>query len=241
MMLGWLVALFFAALCVVLGLRLRVAHRAEPPVAAIDAAALTAEATARERERIYNDLHDDLGAKLLELVYAAESPAQADRARALLADLRDVVTRSRGAPGSLHEVLAEIHSEAMQRLRAAGITLAWEDDADLPDPALERAHALHLYRIVREAISNVIRHAEASRLRVRVRASGDRLQLELTDDGSGGALAATRPGSGMRTMRERAAQVAGEIRWTPGTEGGTKVLLAMPLAGPIDAPAADHD
>lgn len=239
-MAGWIVALVLAAACAALGWRLRSSGRVPPPVVAIDAATLSAEAAARERDRIYDDLHDDLGAKLLEMVYAAESPAQADRARALLADLRDVVTRSRGAPGTLHEVLAEIRGEAAQRLAAAGIALAWEERDGLPDPPLERAHALHLYRIVREAISNVIRHAEAGRLRVRVRCDEDRLLLELTDDGSGGALAAARPGSGMRTMRERAAEVAGEIRWTPGTEGGTKVLLAMPIAGPLDT-AADRD
>ena len=56
------------------------------------------QAASQERERIYSDLHDDLGAKLLSLVYRAESPVQADLARAILQDLRDVVTRSRGTP-----------------------------------------------------------------------------------------------------------------------------------------------
>ena len=56
------------------------------------------------------------------------------------------------------------------------------------------------------------------------------LRLELTDDGSGAAVGAVQPGTGMRSMRERAAQMSGDIAWTPGTEGGTKVLLAMPLS-----------
>lgn len=239
-MAGWAVAAACAALALFLGWRLHAARRAlreMPPPA--DESTLRARAAALERERIYNDLHDDLGAKLLELVYCAESPAQADRARAVLQDLRDVVTRSRGAPGTLLEALAEIRAEAAQRLRAAGIDLAWEA-ADAPDPALERPHAVHLYRIVREAISNVIRHAHATRLRVRVRCAGPTLQLELTDDG-GGTLDAARPGSGMKAMRERAAQIAGEIRWTPGTEGGTKVLLSMPLSGPLESRVGADD
>lgn len=187
------------------------------------------QAAAQERERIYSDLHDDLGAKLLTLIYQAKDPLQADLARSILQDLRDVVTRSRGTPGTLHDVLADLRSEAAQRLATVGIGLAWDESDGLPDPELDTARALHLHRIVREAISNVIRHAHARRLRVRVRASGGELRLELTDDGSGTDAGATPAGSGMRNMRERAASLEGDIRWTPGTEGGTKVLLAMPL------------
>ena len=185
-------------------------------------------AASQERERIYSDLHDDLGAKLLSLVYRAESPVQADLARAILQDLRDVVTRSRGTPGTLGDVLADIRGEAAQRLAAVGIGLSWDEAGDLPDPLLDTGHALHLHRIVREAISNTIRHAQARHLRVRVRASGGELLLELTDDGSG-VPAAVLAGSGMRNMRTRAGELDGRIDWAPGTEGGAKVLLRMPL------------
>lgn len=189
------------------------------------------QAAAQERERIYSDLHDDLGAKLLTLIYQSTDPVQADLARSILQDLRDVVTRSRGTPGTLGDVLADLRSEATQRLATVGIGLAWDEADGLPDPELDTARALHLHRIVREAISNVIRHAHAKRLRVRVRAAGGELRLELTDDGSG-TTGAPSAGSGMRNMRERAASLEGDIRWTPGTEGGTKVLLAMPLPEP---------
>ena len=186
------------------------------------------QAASQERERIYSDLHDDLGAKLLSLVYRAESPVQADLARAILQDLRDVVTRSRGTPGTLGDVLADIRGEAAQRLAAVGIGLSWDEAGDLPDPLLDTGHALHLHRIVREAISNTIRHAQAHHLRVRVRASAGELLLDLTDDGSG-VPAAVLAGSGMRNMRTRAGDLDGRIDWAPGTEGGAKVLLRMPL------------
>ena len=188
------------------------------------------QAAAAERERIYADLHDDLGARLLGLVHEAQTPQQADRARALLQDLRDVVTRSRGTPGTLGDVLADIRAEASQRLAAAGIALHWDAGDVLPDPALDAGRALHLYRIVREAISNVIRHAQARQLRVRVGVRGAELQVELTDDGSGAGAAAPAGGRGLDTMRERAAELAGAIDWKAGTAGGTKVLLRVPLA-----------
>ena len=223
------------AVAVALALRLRGLH-AELATRDAQAEARTrereaqarAQAASQERERIYSDLHDDLGAKLLSLVYRAESPVQADLARAILQDLRDVVTRSRGTPGTLGDVLADIRGEAVQRLAAVGIGLRWDEADDLPDPMLDTGHALHLHRIVREAISNTIRHAQARHLRVRVRASAGELLLDLTDDGSG-VPAAVLAGSGMRNMRTRAGELDGRIDWAPGTEGGAKVLLRMPL------------
>ena len=64
-----------------------------------------------------------------------------------------------------------------------------------------------------------------------MRAARGELQLELTDDGDGVAAPTPSAGAGMRGMRERAAELEGDIRWTRGTAGGTKVLLSMPLEG----------
>jgi signal transduction histidine kinase len=203
-----------------------------PPAAAFDRTELAAQAAAQERERIYADLHDDLGAHLLELIYSAPDKNFADRARAILQDLRDVVSRSRSEPGTLLDVLASIRSEAAQRLAAVGAELAWQAAEDLPDPALDQATALHLHRIVREAISNAIRHAHARRLRVRVgMGGGGVLLLELTDEKGADAPAAApgSAGSGVDNMRARAEALHGDIKWTAGTLGGTKVLLKAPL------------
>ncbi|MEO8671374.1 MAG: ATP-binding protein [Tahibacter sp.] len=191
---------------------------------------LQLQSAAQERERIFNDLHDDLGAKLLGLVHTAESPQQADRARSILADLRDVVSRSRATPGTLADALADIRTEVRQRLADVAIDLIWDEQGDLPEPALQIEQSLHLQRIVREAVSNVIRHAHARALRVRLAVRSGDLLLELTDDGHRGVVAG---GTGMRSMRHRAEELAGDIRWTEGTAGGTKVLLRFPLPGTV--------
>lgn len=195
--------------------------------------ALVEQAAAEERARIHADLHDDLGARLLEMVYAAPDQDSADRARALLQDLRDMVTRARGEPGTLGEVLADIQAEARRRLAAVEAGLAWQQPEDLPDPALDSASALHLRRIVREAISNALHHGGARSLRVRVQVvAGPELLLELTDDGSADlAGVGAAAGSGVRNMRDRARALDGEIDWRAGTLGGTKVLLRAPLPG----------
>ncbi|HET8900255.1 MAG TPA: ATP-binding protein [Rhodanobacteraceae bacterium] len=182
-----------------------------------------------ERERIYANLHDDLGARLLGMVHAAESPAQADQARALLQDLRDVVTRSRGTPGTLDDVLTDIRAEATQRLAAVDMTLTWDMPIDMPAMRLDQGRALHLHRIVREATSNAIRHAVARHLRIRCAVACGQLRLELTDDGQGAGKVPTTSHGGIGNMRKRAQALAGDIAWQAGTLGGTKVLLTMPL------------
>jgi signal transduction histidine kinase len=207
------------------------AAAAAPPAEAERDRALVERAAADERTRIHADLHDDLGAGLLELVYAAPDPGTADRARALLQTLRDVVARARGEPGTLADVLDAIRTEAGRRLAGAGLTLAWQAADDLPDPALDSASALHLHRIVREAISNALHHGGASSLRVRVRLAPDgMLLLELTDDGQADLAAIdAADGRGVRNMRERAAELRGRIDFSAGTLGGTRVLLKAPL------------
>ena len=207
-------------------------RRAAPPQALLPSppAPDSGKAVQDERERIYKDLHDDVGAKLLQLMHGAESPQQADLARAVLQDLRDVVSRSRRPPAPLLQLLGEIEAEARQRLAAAGAELAWEQEPALPEVALDQAQTLHLIRIGREAISNALRHGQARWLRVRVFRLGPELMLEITDDGR------YRPeqigeGRGTATMRERAAGLGGDIRWDEGTLGGTKVILRARVFG----------
>ncbi|MDP3858443.1 MAG: ATP-binding protein [Stagnimonas sp.] len=206
---------------------LRRAARPPPP----QVPAMPAEtAVAEERERIYRDLHDDVGAKLLQLVHGAENPRQAELARSVLQDLRDVVSRSRRPPAPLLQLLGEIEAETRQRLAVAGGELVWEQESELPDVALDQSQTLHLLRISREAVSNALSHGAAHWLRVRSFRAGPELMLEITDDGR------FQPeqigeGRGTSSMRERAAGLQGDIRWDAGTLGGTKVILRARVFG----------
>jgi len=198
--------------------------RPNQPAAAPDPAQLALQ---RERQRLYADLHDDIGARLVTLIHSLDNPAHVDLARAVLQDLRDVVSRTDIGPLSLLEALAQIREEAEKRLDCVHCALEWQQGA-MPDPALDESQVLHLFRISREAITNALRHGHATRLRMRVKCHDRLLLLDVTDDGPG-MLEAAQAGRGTSSMKQRAEALHGKIDWTPGTEGGTKVVLQFPL------------
>lgn len=190
-----------------------------------------------ERRRLLDDLHDDIGAKLLNLIHSLERPEQADLVRAVVQDFRDVVSRSHQDACTLLQALGQIREETEARLDACGSRLDWQQSPDTPDPDLDEQQTLHLFRIVREAVTNALRHGHATQVRMRIRAVADELLLDLTDDGPGlPAPGAGAAGRGIAGMRHRAQALHGSIGWEAGTLGGTKVILRFPLpAGPLPA------
>ncbi|QIL21113.1 ATP-binding protein [Thermomonas sp. HDW16] len=183
-----------------------------------------------ERKRLLDDLHDDIGAKLLTLIHTLEQPGQADLVRSVVQDFRDIVSRSHQDACTLLQALGEIREETEARLEAVGSCLDWEQHPDTPDPNLDEQQTLHLFRIAREAVTNALRHGHASRVRMRVRAIGHELLFDVTDDGPGLASNAGRAdGRGVIGMRHRAEALNGSVGWEPGTTGGTKVILRFPL------------
>jgi signal transduction histidine kinase len=87
------------------------------------------------------------------------------------------------------------------------------------------------FRIIQEALTNVLRHADASSAQVQVRSSHDALQIEVTDDGQSSPTGVT-SGFGLRGMAERAAALGGHVDVGPRAEGGWRVHAMLPLKQP---------
>ena len=190
------------------------------------------QAMQAERERIYGDLHDDVGAKLLSLVYRARNVETADLARAALQDLRDVVSHADAAHSSLAETLLAWEGESRQRLHNAGLQLLWQQ----PDPLvghLEQPQMVNMGRILREAISNVIHHAQASTVTVQVQWEATQCQLMIQDNGCG--IPAERVGRGLKSMRKRAALLGATLQVLALEPHGTQVVICVPLTGSVAA------
>lgn len=190
------------------------------------------QAVAEERERIYRDLHDDVGAKLLSLVYRAGSPESADLARSALQDLRDVVSTTQQGTLDLGAVCADWRAECEQRLNEAGIELDWTQSNSLDGFDLTQPQALNLGRILREAVSNLIKHAQARQAWVRISLEADNLNLLIRDDGVGCNGASPRPpGRGIRNMEQRTGRIGAIFTRHNHADGGCEIRVCLPLAG----------
>jgi len=140
--------------------------------------------------------------------------------RATLGVLRDP---AQAAPVGPAAGLEDLDAVAAQ-LRAAGVEVTVDVEAEgVPAPVHSAG-----YRIVQEALTNVLRHARAQRASVVVRARADRLTIVVADDGAG-AGAPGGAGAGVRGMRERAAALGGTLDAGPAAGGGWRVEAALPL------------
>ncbi len=180
-----------------------------------------------ERLRIAQDLHDDIGARLLTLMYKAQSPEMEDYVRHTLLDLK---TLTRGLAASEHRLshaAAEWKADLTQRLTAAHVQLGWSVEYDR-DVRLSVVQWSALTRVLRELISNALYHAQASRVDVSFSLAGALLALSVADDGSGHDPQAWSHGLGLGGVRKRVKLLGGEVRWRENLPRGIVCEVRVP-------------
>jgi signal transduction histidine kinase len=204
----------------------------------------------QERMRLRRDLHDGLGPVLAGLTLQVDAlrdrvePAVDQSTMELLdrikTELRRCVADVRRAvdglrPADLDELgLAGVVGEQARSLSASGVVVAVHCGSDLTvGPAAEVA----AYRIVTEAMTNVVRHAEARTCWVTIARAGSGLEIRVSDDGRGMDAAAV-PGVGLRSMRDRADELGGILEVTPRSGGGTDVRALIPGTSAVPAAVA---
>lgn len=172
-----------------------------------------------ERLRIAQDLHDDIGARLLTLMYKAQSPEMEDYVRHTLQDLK-TLTRGLAAPSHpLSHAAGEWKADLTQRLTAAHIALGWSFSVDR-DITLSVVQWSALTRVMRELVSNVIAHSQARRVDIELSLENERLELSVTDNGVGRTPQAWAHGLGLGGVRKRVKQLGGEVEWREADSGG---------------------
>jgi signal transduction histidine kinase len=213
------------------------------------------EARERERTRWAREIHDEtvqgLGALRLKLANARDQGEGQTLDRAVddvleglgteIDGLRHLITELR--PAALDDLGLVPALEALARRAQAidGLDVQTEVVLDAAHERLDAELESTIYRVVQEALTNVSRHAQATRAVVRIASAGDgsAVRITVTDDGRG--LPAGGPGGprgdgleggfGLSGMRERAELVGGELDLVPAPEKGTTVRLTVPLAG----------
>ena len=179
---------------------------------AVDFDKAVEQGRSEERLRLAQDLHDDIGARLLTLMYKAQSPEMEDYVRHTLQDLK---TLTRGLAASNHRLshaAAEWKSDLTHRLTAAHVQLKWTFAFD-EDILLTVVHWSALTRVMRELVSNVIAHSQAQQLEIDFCLEADRIELTITDDGVGRNPRAWSHGLGLGGVRKRVKQLGGEVEW----------------------------
>ena len=197
-----------------------------------------------ERQRLMRDMHDGVGSTLIAMLRltesgAASAPAMADLLRSAIEDLRLTIDSLEPLEHDLATLLATLRTRVGRRLESAGLKLEWQM-ADMPPlPWLEPALALQVLRLIQEAMTNVIKHAQARTLGLSARQEGDALEVRIDDDGCGFDLAAAagaaHAGHGLASMRQRAQALGATLHWHSAPGQGTQVSLRLPLRGASDA------
>ena len=201
-----------------------------------------------ERRRLRHDLHDGVGPALASLTLKLDAaanvlerdPAAArallhavrDQVQGAIADLRGVVHALR--PPALDDLgLVAALREQTRRIEHEGLGVDFVAPEGLPP--LPAAVEVAAFRIAQEALTNVLRHAAARHGRVVVQLDDTALTITVEDDGVGIPAAARTlsAGVGLRSMRERAAELGGDLEVGPRPGGGTRVVARLPL-GNVD-------
>jgi signal transduction histidine kinase len=193
------------------------------------------EAGDAERRRLERDLHDGAQSRLVALAVKlrlAHSKAQAQPELAQLLD--ESAAELKASLDELRELARGIHPavltdrglgaalEALANRTPVPVELAADPPAELPDAA-----ATAVYFVVSEALTNVAKYAHAGRATVAVRGDGDKIVVDVTDDGVGGAELAG--GSGLRGLADRLAALDGQLELHSPTGQGTHLHAEIPL------------
>ncbi len=190
------------------------------------------QVTEKERKRIAADLHDDLGAKLLTIVHTSESERISTLAREALEEMRLSVRGLTGRPVRLADALADWRAETVSRLGQANIEADWRNPVDEIDQQLSARVFVQTTRILREAVSNIIKHSSASHCKVRTSVDAQHFGLLVQDNGKGIAMELDGKldrGHGMSSMKHRAKQLLGQCLVESGPGYGTVIRLTIPL------------
>jgi signal transduction histidine kinase len=206
----------------------------------------TRESTLRHVAR---ELHDELGQTLtamgLMLTRAAKHAPESSELRSSLHEVSEVAQAALDSVRSLSQTL---HPSILEEV-GLDDTVRWylstierqlrievSYDRSGTPVRVESDVAIHVYRVLQEAVTNVARHAGTARIAVRLVFEATALRLEVEDHGKGLDARQPRRGLGIVTMRERAELIGGSLEFLRPDEGGTIVRLIVPLTGAANVP-----
>lgn len=197
----------------------------------------------KERTRIAQDMHDDLGARLTEMLLLSQrvegiagkeeakniSGTLSETAREVAGSINAIVWAVNPGNDSLDKMTSYLVDYALKYLGRSSIKCELDVSDELPELAVSSEIRHNIFLVFKEALNNAVKHAAASRVRLRVCLSGENLLFEIEDDGRGFALETNNPGNGLGNMRKRMEDVDGLLDLTSERGKGTRIRLQIPI------------
>lgn len=212
---------------------LRESHRVQRDIA-------HRQTLADERQRMMQDMHDGMGSSLRTALLAIEKGQLdannvADVIRGCIDDLKLAIDAMEPLQADLLLLLATLRYRLGPRLESAGIALRWEVQSVPELEWLDPRNALHILRIVQESLTNIIKHTQASVIRVKTHVEGPHVLISVIDNGHGfdTAQGLVGGGKGMSNQRRRADSIGARIDWQ-STPQGTCVTVLLPITRPTN-------
>ncbi|HEV2691478.1 MAG TPA: sensor histidine kinase, partial [Verrucomicrobiae bacterium] len=199
----------------------------------------------KERARIARDLHDQLGANLTQVTLLGEmAEADKDLPEEVAQHAQQICDTARETTHALDEIVWAVNPSndtleglanyackyAQEYFALAKVSFRAELPANLPATPILPEVRHNVFLAFKEAVNNVVKHAQATEARVKLQLEPDKFILTVTDNGRGlGDISGKSLRNGMKNMRKRLADVRGEFDITPGANGGTVVQLKAPI------------
>jgi signal transduction histidine kinase len=189
----------------------------------------------RERQRLMQDMHDGMGSSLLTALLAAQkgrldAAGLADVLKNCIDDLKLAIDSMEPVEADLLLLLATLRFRLAPRLESAGISLRWDIQNVPALDWLDPRNALHILRILQEAFSNIIKHTQATQIRLATSCDAEYVRVIITDNGQGFTVEqeAGHPGKGLSNQQRRAASIGAHIQ-LQSSAAGTCLTLVMPI------------
>jgi signal transduction histidine kinase len=250
---AWLIAslILFLALAVILAVSVRnhqhkkklhaqtlLALRREQEVVRLKA---LMQGKDEERQRISREMHDDIGSGLTSILFLSNqlnaSPASGEKqvggkiarhANLLISKMNEIIWSMNTDYDLLEDLVAYIRYHASELLESSQLHYHFDIPERIPDVPLSGEQRRNIYLVVKEAVHNVIKHAEASEVTLTFRFHPE-ISIRIKDNGKREAGSTRRFGNGLRNMQRRMESIGGT--WAIAREGGTIVTLSLPLPG----------
>jgi signal transduction histidine kinase len=193
-----------------------------------------------ERQRLMQDMHDGLGSSLISAIRSVEHGGMPESQVAQLLkdcmdDLKLAIDSMEPVEADLLLLLATLRFRLEPRMESSHVALVWQVK-ELPSlDWLDPTSALHILRIVQESVANILRHTQATEIRVGTAVDGAGVRVTIEDNGRGFDVATTLAqsrGRGLNHQQRRAQSIGGTVAWQSGA-AGTQFTLWLPLERPV--------